>query len=385
MADSAQDRKLPASERKIRKAREDGQVARSRDLGHLAALGAGAALIAATAPLLLGWAQRLLAEGLRFDHRAVISPATMVERLADGSVDGLVLVLPLGAAMLLAALAAGVLAGGWNFSWKALEPTWSKIDPIAGFGRMVSMQQMGVMLKACGLALVLGLIGAVFLWQQASAFAALLAMPLPAALARTGDLVVHLLMWLLLPLAAFAVVDVPLQRTLLLRRLRMSHEEVKQEHKEVEGNQSVKSRMRQRMREMASRRMLAAVPGADLVVMNPTHFAVALKYDEKAMGAPRVVAKGADLIALRIRDVAREAGVPVLQAPPLARALYAHTELDEEIPAALFSAVAQVLAWVFQLRQAGSARAVLLATPPQPVVPPGMDPNDDLAPEGAAT
>ncbi len=386
MADSAQDRQLPATERKIRKAREDGQVARSRDLGHLAALAALALVIAGAAPWLMAWSQRMLATGLRFDHRALQHTTPMLERLGGQTFDSLFLLVPLGGVMLLAALASGVLAGGWNFSLKSMAPTWEKIDPWAGMGRMVSMQQMGVMLKACLLALVLGAIGGVFMWQKLGAFTDLVTLPLPAALARAGALFGSLLLWLLLPLGVFALVDVPLQRFLLLRRLRMSHEEMKKEHKEVEGNQAVKAKMRLRMREMANRRMLAEVPGADLVVMNPTHYAVALKYDEAAMGAPRVVAKGADLIALRIRDLARESGVPVLQAPPLARALYTHTELDQEIPAALFSAVAQVLAWVFQLRQAGSARSVLLASPPQPVVPPELDPHHGTASdaEGAA-
>jgi flagellar biosynthetic protein FlhB len=169
-------------------------------------------------------------------------------------------------------------------------------------------------------------------------------------------------------------VDVPLQRYRLLQRLRMSVQEAKQEMKEVEGNAQVKQQMRARMRELANRRMMAAVPSADLVVMNPSHYAVALKYDEGTMAAPRVVAKGADLVALRIRDLAREHGVPVLQAPPLARALFAHTELDAEVPARLFGAVAQVLAWVFQLREAmASGRQANLATP-VPEVPPDLDP-----------
>ena len=181
-------------------------------------------------------------------------------------------------------------------------------------------------------------------------------------------------MLILLALAAFALVDVPLQRHLLLRRLRMSFEELKKEHKEVEGNAEVKAKVRLRMREMASRRMLAAVPNADLVVMNPTHFAVALKYDETRMAAPRVVAKGADLIAMRIRDAAKAADVPVLQAPPLARALYAHTEVDQEIPAALFGAVAQVLAWVYQLRAELAAGRGSTTAAPDVQVPPELDP-----------
>jgi flagellar biosynthesis protein FlhB len=382
MADQAQDRHLPATERKIKKAREDGQVARSRDLGHFVALAVGLVLLAAGAPGLADWSKKLLSVGLRFDANTLAQTASMGERLAALSMGALAIVLPLGAAILFAAVLAGVLSGGWNFTWKPLAPKWDKLDPLAGLGRVFSLQQLGTMGKACLLALVIGGIGGLYIAQHFNDFTALLAQPLPAALSNGGELVSGGLMLMLLPLAAFAMVDVPLQRQMLLRRLRMSFEEVKKEHKDVEGNAAVKSKMKARMREMANRRMIAAVPGADLVVMNPTHYAVALKYDEASMGAPRVVAKGVDLMAMRIRDVAKEAGVPVLQAPPLARALYAHGEIDQEIPTALFSAVAQVLAWVFQLRHAGSARASLLASPPQPAVPPALDPG--LTPDVAA-
>jgi flagellar biosynthetic protein FlhB len=164
----------------------------------------------------------------------------------------------------------------------------------------------------------------------------------------------------------------------------MSVEEVKKEMKEVEGNAEIKGKMKLRMREMVNRRMLAAVPRADLVVMNPTHYAVALKYDEARMAAPRVVAKGADLLALRIRDLARDAKVPVLQAPPLARALYAHTEVDQEVPARLFGAVAQVLAWVYQVRDAMAAGRPLPDRAPTPEVPEDMDPLHLVAAGGDA-
>ena len=240
---------------------------------------------------------------------------------------------------------------------------------------MFSGHQLVDALKACALALAVGGVGVFYLRAQMPALVALANTPLLSALAVTFDSMQGALGWVLLVLVAFALVDVPLQRQMLMRRLRMSVEEVKQENKELQGSGAVKTKMRARMREMASRRMMAAVPKADLVVMNPTHYAVALKYDEASMGAPRVVAKGADLTALRIRDVAAKAGVPVLQAPPLARALYAHTEVDQEIPTALFSAVAQVLAWVFQLRQAGVSRSVVLASPPIPFVPPELDPQ----------
>ena len=374
MAEPTQDRQLPASERKIRKARAEGQVARSRDLGHLAILGMGTALLVAAAPLLAAWMQRLLASGLRFDAQALARPQGMTERLWALSIDMCTAILPFGAATAGAALAAAMLCGGWNFTWQPLAPRLNKFDPISGLGRLVSGHQLAEMLKACALALAVGGVGTLSLHAQLPQLSVLASTPLPNALAVTFDALQRGLGMVLLVLLAFALVDVPLQRQMHLRRLRMSVEEVKKEHKDVEGNTTIKAKIRARMREMANRRMLAAVPGADLVVMNPTHYAVALKYDEGSMGAPRVVAKGADLIALRIRDVAAEAGVPVLQAPPLARALYQHTELDHEIPAALFSAVAQVLAWVFQLRQAGAMRSVVLASPPKPHVPPELDP-----------
>jgi len=380
MADSAQDRTLPATPRRIEKARGEGQIARSRDLGHLAVLGSGVALIAVFAPELTDWLQGLLARGLRFDAATVATPAAMGERLADQGALMLMALLPLGLVVGLLALLGTVLAGGWVFSWKPLEPKFEKVDPLAGFKRLFSLEQLTNTLKACALALILGVVGCVLLWWTWPEHAMLLTQPLPVALAHSGTLLRNGLLLLCVVLALFALVDVPLQHQLLLRRLRMSVQELKQEFKEVEGSAEVKSRRRGLMRELAGRRMLAAVPKADLVVMNPTHYAVALKYDERRGGAPRVTAKGADLLALRIRDLARQSKVPVLQAPPLARALYVHCELDEEIPQRLFAAVAQVLAWVYALRDAAAMRG--MAPPaPQPEVPADMDP---LAPDPAA-
>ncbi|WP_425258343.1 EscU/YscU/HrcU family type III secretion system export apparatus switch protein [Rubrivivax sp. RP6-9] len=384
MADDAQDRNLPASERKIQKARADGQVARSRDLGHLAAVGAGVALLIAFAPTFTAWLSLLLTDGLRFDATALARPGAMTERLSHSTFQMLLAVVPLGAVVALVAVAASVLSGGWNFTLKPLEPKFEKFDPISGIGRLFSKQQLVETLKVCLLALVLGAIGAMYLKAQLPAFAGLIALPLPAALAEAGALLQGGLLLLLLALGTFALVDVPLQRQMLLRRLRMSVQEAKKEHKDVEGNTEVKGKIKAKMRELANRRMIAAVPGADLVVMNPTHFAVALKYDEATMGAPRVVAKGADLLAFKIRDAAQGAKVPVLQAPPLARALYKHAEIDQEIPAALFSAVAQVLAWVFQLRAAMAAGRPMTTPQPQVQVPDGMDPLHPV-PATAAT
>ena len=374
MAETAQDRKLPATQRRIEKARGEGQVARSRDLGHLGALGAGVGLLAVFAPDVTAWLNRLVADALRFDAAQLAHAGTMVERLSASSQHALALLLPLFALVVVVALAGGTPAGGWNLTWEPLQPKFEKLNPLAGLKRVFAGPQLVDTLKACLLATVLGGAAALVLSRQWTLHAQLLAMPLPAALAEGGRLLLSGLLLLVGVLAVFALVDVPLQRQLLRRRLRMSIEEVKKEMKEVEGNAEVKGKMKLRMREMVGRRMLAAVPRADLVVMNPTHYAVALKYDEATMAAPRVVAKGADLLALRMRDLARDAKVPVLQAPPLARALYAHCEVDREIPARLFGAVAQVLAWVYQVRDAMAAGRPLPGEAPRPEVPADMDP-----------
>ena len=375
MADSAQDRTLPATPRKIAKAREAGQVARSRDLSHFAALfGAGLALLA-VAPDLTHGLKRMLQGGLRFDAATVADPMRMIDRLTEFLGYGLVVVVPLGLLMMALGVGSSLALGGWNFSWKALEPKFEKFDPIQGIGRMFSLQQAGMMLKACLLSIILAVIAAFFISLSVPRFIHALSLPLPAALAHAGSTVWAGIVLLLVALAAFALVDVPLQRFVWLRGLRMSHEEVKKEHKDVEGSAEVKGKQKARMREMANRRMLAAVPGASVVVMNPSHYAVALRYDDGVMAAPRLVAKGLDLMAFRIRDAAKAAGVPVLEAPPLARALYAHGEVDREIPAALFSAVAQVLAWVFQLRHAAAGQGRMPGELPALQVPPELDPH----------
>jgi len=376
MADSnSNDRHLPASPRKLQKAREEGQVARSRDLSHFAAIAVGGAALIAVAPMAAGWLRQGLAQALRFDGRAVQRPEAMTERLLELATSLLWVALPLGVVMMAVAVAGSVATGGWNWTLKPIAPKFGKLDPLSGIGRLFSKQQLIDALKACGLALVLAGIGALYLRSHIGDFGSLFDQALPMAIESGSRTIVGGLVLLVLVLALFAAVDVPLQRWLHAEQLKMSHQELKQEHRELEGNQEIKSKVRARMREMVQRRMMAAVPKADLVVMNPTHYAVALKYEDGKMGAPRVVAKGADLIALKIRDLAKDSKVPVLQAPVLARALYAHTELDREIPAALFAAVAQVLAYVYQLRAAMAGHGPQPGELPELNVPPELDPH----------
>jgi flagellar biosynthetic protein FlhB len=383
MADSAQDKHLPPTARRLKQARDEGQVARSRDLAHFAAVAAGLGLVMAAAPQATAWLRDLLASGLRFDVRTVATPAAMLDRFAALMVPALLVAGALGLAMLTVAVAAAVLSGGWVFTLKPVQPNFGKLNPLTGLGRLFSKAQLGEMLKAVLLALLLGVVGAAYLWNHLEDFALTQSMGLPSAFAAASDRIIGGLWLLVLMLALFAAVDVPLQRFLHTSRLKMSMQEVKEEMKQQEGSPEVKGRIRQRMREVARRRMLAAVPSADLVVMNPTHYAVALKYDDGRDGAPRIVAKGLDLLALKIRDIAREAKVPVLEAPPLARALYAHGELDREIPFALYSAVAQVLAYVFQLRAAMSGRGPWPTALPAITVPPELDPHNTASPTRA--
>lgn len=383
MADSPQDRHLPASQRKISKAREDGQVARSRDLSHFAAIAVGGALMVTLAPEAAGWLRRLMASGLRFDVHTLAQTQSMGERLSELALKMMLLVLPFGIIVTAAGVAASVACGGWNWTFKAITPKFSKLNPLTGLGRMFGKDQLVNTLKASFLALVLGTIGALYLRAQLPDFVAALALPLPSALSQAVSTLQGGLALLVLALALFAAVDVPLQRKMHLDRLKMSHQEVKEEFKQLEGNVEIKSKMKARMRELGQRRMLASVAGADLVVMNPTHYAVALKYDDAKMAAPRVVAKGADLLAFQIRDLAKEHRVPVLQAPPLARALYAHADIDREVPAALFAAVAQVLAYVYQLRAAIAGRGAMPADLPPLPVPAELDPQSSpLVPPG---
>lgn len=372
--DDNQHKPLPASERKLRKAREEGQVVRSKDLGHFLVMLVASGLLIAMTPHWFAQMQTLMSQGLQFDARAVASERFMLEQLSTWSWQAMLVVIPLGLVIGLAAVAAGVGAGGWMLSFKVIAPKFSKLDPLSGLGRVFSKQQLIDALKASLMALIIGTVGGFMIWKHWPEMVQLLGQSLPAALAESGHVLSRVLMTTLLVMAAFALLDWPLQRHMFMQRMRMTHQEMKDEMKQSEGSPEIKGRMRQRMRDLSRRRMLAAVPLSDLVVMNPTHYAVALKYDDTTMGAPRVVAKGLDLLAFKIRDLATEHKVPVLEAPPLARALYANCNIDQEVPMSLYNAVAQVLAYVYQLKAALSGKAPMPAQMPDLVVPKELDP-----------
>jgi flagellar biosynthesis protein FlhB len=384
MDSSSQDKTLPATPQRLKKARDDGQVARSKDLSNLSVLGGGALVLMALLPTGFEHLRTYLKGQLRFDHQTLVDPRVVLESLSGGFGQGFLLVLPLGLLVLAIAIGAIFASGSWALSTKPITPDITRLSPLAGIKRLFSRQQLVDTLKLAGITAVIGVVAWMFIDAHVELFSTLLMRPLDGALGQLGDWVSTGVGLLLLVVTMFAVIDVPMQKFLHAHRLKMSLEEVKREHKESEGDPHVKSQRRARQREMAQRNSVSAVPKADLVVMNPTHYAVALKYDDASMGAPRVIAKGADLVAMKIRDIAKASKVPVLQSPMLARALYAHAEIDDEIPAPLYTAVAQVLAYVYQLKAALKGEAAMPGDMPTPQVPPELDPHFKKSGPGAA-
>jgi len=368
---SREDRHLPASQRRIQQAREDGQLARSRELVHFAAAAALLALATALGPWLAEQALELTAAGLRFDRAAAFDPQAMAPRLSWLSEAGLHIVVPIAAAMALVLAAASVVVGGWNFTLQALELKFERLNPIAAAGRILNWRAMiGHLRMITVVAAMLGGAGR-YVAKHAHEITNLVHTPLASGLAGGFAWVAGGITLIAAACFASALIDVPLQIYQHLSQLRMTHQEARDEHKQDEGNPHMKGERRRRARQISRGRMLADVPKASVVITNPTHYAVALVYDDKSMGAPRIVAMGADLLAAKIREVAHAAHVPVLEAPPLARALYKHGDIGGEVPVALYTAVAQVLAWVMRLRS-----AVRPPAPPVIDVPAGLDPNE---------
>ncbi len=380
--ESSQDRSLPATERKLQKARTDGQAARSRDLSHLAILGTGAACLLVFTPQMFDQLLRAMEQQLRFDATTVQATGSMLTRLQGMSVVGLVASAVFSIVISAAALLSAIGAGGWVFSFKPITPQFNRLNPISGTANLFSKQQMANVLKMVLMTAILSAVAWKYMNGSIEKVAVLVLQPSPVAIRHVANWLTAGMGLLLLVVFLVAMVDVPLQAFFFKDRLKMSHQEVKQEHKESEGSPEVKGRMRQRQREIADRASITAVPKADFVVMNPTHYAVALKYDEQTMSAPQVISKGTDLIALKIRELAKSHDVPVLESPVLARALYAHAELDQAIPAQLYTAVAQVLAYVYRLKAAMRGQGRMPEDLPEPFVPPELDPLNKTAHQG---
>lgn len=366
----------PGSPRRLEKAREEGQVARSRELTTFVLLVTGIGGLWLTALPMSEHLGRALQHGLQFERAAAFDTAHMLAQAGLVWIEALQAILPLLCMLLAAALAAPLMLGGWLFSIASLAPKFSKLNPAAGIGRLLSTQSLAELTKAIAKSLLVGGIAYAVISARMEAILALLAEPVHAALPHMVRLVANCCGWIIAALFLIAASDVPYQLWSFHKKLRMSREDLRQEHKENDGDPQVKAKIRRQQQQMARRRMMSAVAGADVVITNPTHFAVALKYRDTEMRAPRVVAKGSDLIALRIRAIGAENNVPILEAPPLSRALYRHTELGDEIPAALYATVAEVLAWVYQLQRwrDGSSAGERPRAPADLSVPESLDP-----------
>lgn len=376
MESSSQNRTLPASPRKLERAREDGQVPRSRDFSNLAVLGGGAVTLVVGAPWLYEALRQALARHLSFSAADVRNPGFMLEHLRTMALTGAGVSLLIAVIIVAIAVIGALAGGGWVWTTKPLVPDFSRLNPLQGFKGLFSKKKLADVVKLGFVAFFVLVAAAAFIYYTLPSVATLVLQPSVAGIER-------MLNWLMMGCALLlaivflvALIDLPLQVFLHKSELKMSLQEMKDEHKDIEGNPQMKSRRRKRQMELAQRQSLPKVPQADFVLMNPTHYAVAIKYEEKSMAAPRVISKGADLLAMKIRDLAKANKVPVLESPVLARALYAHAELDQDIPSTLYTAVAQVLAYVYRLKAALQGRGPMPGDMPQPAVPAGMDPHE---------
>lgn len=379
--DSDLERTEPASQRRLEKAREEGNVPQSRELGTFIMMMAGAVSLS----VLGGWCYprmvQIARRGWMLERHQVFDTRSMSTALMSQFGDALTLLAPFFLVMVIAAVAGPMLIGGFNLSTKSLGFNASRLNPMEGVKRIISVYGLVELVKALLKTLVVGGVAGWVVYGHSAQSLSLIGMSVETGSQSFVSLVLGALIWMAAGLALIAGIDVPFQLWHYYDRLRMTKEELRQELKEQEGDPQVKGRIRARQREMARRRMMEEVPKADVVVTNPTHYAVALKYDGTRMRAPRVVAKGADLVAGQIRELARANQVPLLEAPPLARALFRHTELGDDVPAALYTAVAEVMAWVFTLRDVAAHGGT---PPPEPAflpVPPELDPANTPAPQ----
>lgn len=349
--ETAQEKTEQPTPKRKSEAREKGQVPRSRELTTMAMLLSAAGAILFFGDHMLSGILAMMREVLQLQRADLLDVSRMSAIFMGAMADALLAMMPLFILLTVIALFAPMIISGWSFSAKSLSFKWDKLDPIKGVGRIFSWRSLMELIKALAKFGVVLVIALLLLWHNVEDLLALGTHSVMTALAKTGELLSWSFLVLSCAMILIAAVDVPFQLWDHNRKLRMTRQEVKDEFKDTDGNPELKRKVREVQQEMAQRRMMDEVPKADVVITNPTHYAVALRYDQDAMGAPMVVAKGRGLVARKIRQLATEHEVPIISAPPLSRALYHSTDLQQEIPAGLFMAVAQVLAYTYQLRR----------------------------------
>ncbi len=368
--DSGQDKSEEPTEKRLTDARKKGQIPRSKELNTFMALITAAVMLLFVGDSIAKGLARLMQQQLSLSREVIFDPASPVIYFEQVLLDGLLLILPLVIPLVIVALLTPMMMGGWNFSMESMAPKVSKMNPFSGLKRMFGVQGVVELLKAIvKIALVFVVAGALFNFNF-DQFMGLSSLSLNTAVTKAIDIIMVGFLILSSTLVVIVAIDVPYQLWNTKRQLMMTKQEVKDESKEQEGNPEVKGQIRRKQMEMSQQRMMDDVPKADVIVTNPAHYAVALKYDPVGTGAPIVVAKGVDLIAAQIRNIALSVDIPLVAAPPLARALFYSTEKGEEIPKGLFLAVAQVLAYVFQLKTATENRTEKPTVPRDLKVPP---------------
>jgi flagellar biosynthesis protein FlhB len=366
-AETGGERTEDPSQRRLQEARERGQIPRSRELTNFATMLGGSATLVAIGGSLAAHLSQVMRSGLSIDVKSLSDTHSMLTSLTSAALIATTALLPVFGALVGLVLLASVLLGGWNFSPNAMAPNFGRLSPLAGVKRLFGLHGVSELGKALlKLLMVGGVCAGIVSWLFGDVLA-LARMAPRAAIGRGAGLVGWAFVWLCGSLALVAMVDVPLQLFQFKRQLRMTRQELRDESKELDGRPETKQRIRQMQQMLSRRRMLHKVPGADVVLVNPTHFAVALKYDPKKMRAPRVLAKGADLVATNIRRIAEEHRVPIFESPKLTRALYRSTDLDKEIPTGLYMAVAQVLSYIFRIKTLNPTLAARLVRPDPPV------------------
>lgn len=371
--ESDQEKTEAPTPHRLEKAREDGQIPRSRELTSLLMVLAGLSIIWMGGEPLARRLAAMLSAGLHFDHKIINDPRLIVNQISLLIKQAVWALLPLMSGLVLVAIAAPMLLGGLLFSGKSISFKFSKLNPLPGLKRLFSAQAGAELLKAFLKATLVGAVTAWYLLHNWPDMMRLMSEPPVAALRHALNIVAACGLLIVLGLVPMVGFDVFFQIFTNIKKLRMSRQDIRDEYKQQEGDPHVKGRIRQQQRAIARRRMMADVPKADVIVTNPTHYSVALQYDEKKMSAPKVLAKGAGLVALRIREIGNENRIPVLEAPPLARALYRHAEIGQQIPGQLYSAVAEVLAWVWQLHRWRVAGGLIPKKPENLPVPEALD------------
>lgn len=355
-SESGQDKTEDPTDKRKRDSREKGEVARSKELNTVAVMLAGTGAVLAFGGTLANVLLDLMRKNFTLPREVLMDERYMAIFLLQSGKDAYLATQPILLTLLLAALLGPIALGGWLFAAGSLAPKFSRMNPMSGIKRMFSMNSITELLKAVGKFLMILMVAVVVLYKDQAELLAIAKEPLDRAIVHSLQVVGWSSLWMAAGLLIIAAIDVPIQLYQSRQKLMMTKQEIRDEYKESEGRPEVKGRIRQLQREASQRRMMSNVPTADVIITNPTHYAVALKYDAEKGGAPVLLAKGSDFVALKIREIAVQHEIQLLESPALARSIFYSTEVDEQIPAGLYMAVAQVLAYVYQIRQYRSGR-----------------------------